>query len=91
MFMTLLSLLLVMLAACADKASVNRYPMTGEIKALNPTAHSATIAAGKIGDWMEAMEADADALVNTVNCGGILGRGLAAGATTRELRISDPD
>jgi len=29
--------------------------MQGEVKALDATAHSATIAAGKIGDWMEAM------------------------------------
>jgi Cu/Ag efflux protein CusF len=29
--------------------------MEGEVKALDPAAKSATIAAGKIGDWMEAM------------------------------------
>jgi Cu/Ag efflux protein CusF len=29
--------------------------MEGEIKALDPTAKTATIAAGKVGDWMEAM------------------------------------
>ena len=29
--------------------------MRGEIIALDPSAHTATIAAGKIGDWMEAM------------------------------------
>lgn len=49
-----LSLLLLMLA-CAQKAPVKRYPMQGEIKALDASAHTATIAAGKIGDWMEAM------------------------------------
>ena len=32
-----------------------RYPMQGEIKALDASARTATIAAGKIGDWMEAM------------------------------------
>src|ERR1039458_10284544 len=49
------ALLLLMLAGCARKAPVKRYPMHGEIKALDASAHSATIAAGKIGDWMEAM------------------------------------
>ncbi len=29
--------------------------MQGEIKALDPAAKTATIQAGKIGDWMEAM------------------------------------
>jgi Cu/Ag efflux protein CusF len=29
--------------------------MEGEVKALDPAAKSATIAHGKIGDWMEAM------------------------------------
>ena len=49
------ALLLLMLAGCARKAPVKRYPMQGEIKALDASAHTATIAAGKIGDWMEAM------------------------------------
>jgi Cu/Ag efflux protein CusF len=48
-------LLLVMLAGCAQKAPEKRYPMQGEVKALDATSHTATIAAGKIGDWMEAM------------------------------------
>jgi Cu/Ag efflux protein CusF len=51
----LLSLLLMMFAGCAQKAPVKRYPMQGEVKALDASAHTATIAAGKIGDWMEAM------------------------------------
>jgi Cu/Ag efflux protein CusF len=51
----LLPLLLLMLAGCAQKPREKRYPMQGEIKALDASAHSATIAAGKIGDWMEAM------------------------------------
>ena len=43
-------------AGCAQKAApVRRYPMQGEVKALDASAHTATIAAGKIGDWMEAM------------------------------------
>jgi Cu/Ag efflux protein CusF len=29
--------------------------MEGEVKALDPAAKTATIAHGKIGDWMEAM------------------------------------
>jgi len=43
------------LAACGTKAEGKRYPMQGEIKALDPSIKSASIAAGKIGDWMEAM------------------------------------
>ena len=48
--------LLLLLAACAEKSMpAKRYPMQGEIKALDANAKTATIAAGKIGDWMEAM------------------------------------
>lgn len=43
------------LAACAPKVETKRYPMQGEVKALDANAKTATIAAGKIGDWMEAM------------------------------------
>ena len=44
------------LVACGEKqAAPRRLPMQGEIKALDASAHIATIAAGKIGDWMEAM------------------------------------
>ena len=46
---------LLMLAGCAQKAAEKRYPMQGQITALDATTHTATIAAGKIGDWMEAM------------------------------------
>jgi len=46
---------LLILAGCARKAPEKRYAMQGEIKALDASAHTATIAAGKIGDWMEAM------------------------------------
>jgi len=54
-FVLLPVLLALALAACAQKAPVKRYPMQGEIKALDAASHSATIDAGKIGDWMEAM------------------------------------
>src|SRR5947209_431203 len=55
-----LSLLLLALAigltACGGaKDESKRYPMQGEIKALDPAAKTATIAHGKIGDWMDAM------------------------------------
>ena len=47
----------VILAGCAAKqeSQGKRYPMQGEIKALDPTAKSANINAGKIEGWMEAM------------------------------------
>jgi Cu/Ag efflux protein CusF len=50
-----LLLLPLLFAACAPKEESKRYPMQGEVKALDPKAKSATIDAGKIGDWMEAM------------------------------------
>ena len=52
-----LAALALFLAGCAAKEQVQpkRYTMQGEIKALDPAAKSATINAGKIGDWMEAM------------------------------------
>ena len=47
---------LLLLAACAQKTEpAKRYAMQGEIKALDAASKTATIAAGKIGDWMEAM------------------------------------
>jgi Cu/Ag efflux protein CusF len=46
----------VVLAGCGShKEPAKRYPMEGEIRALDPATHSATIRHGKIGDWMEAM------------------------------------
>lgn len=51
----LLLLLALLFAACHKKEEAKRYPMQGEVKALDATAKTATIAAGKIGDWMEAM------------------------------------
>ena len=44
-----------LLTACAKHEPEKRYAMKGEIRALDPTARTATINAGKIGDWMEAM------------------------------------
>lgn len=52
-----LAVLALFLAGCSAKEQVQpkRYTIQGEIKALDPAAKSATINAGKIGDWMEAM------------------------------------
>jgi Cu/Ag efflux protein CusF len=56
--LAVLSLLpILLLAACGQQKteSVKRYPMQGEIKLLDANSKTATIAAGKIDDWMEAM------------------------------------
>src|SRR3954449_11002631 len=45
----------LVLAGCQKKPEAERYPVEGEVNALDATAKTATIAAGKIGDWMEAM------------------------------------
>jgi Cu/Ag efflux protein CusF len=46
----------VALAGCGSrKEHAKRYPMVGEIVALDPATHNATIKHRKIGDWMEAM------------------------------------
>jgi Cu/Ag efflux protein CusF len=47
--------LALVLAGCGAKDQTKRYAMEGEVKALDPAAKTATIAAGKIGDWMDAM------------------------------------
>ncbi len=52
---TTVLLLALALAGCGAKNQTKRYPMEGEVKALDPATKTATIAAGKIGDWMEAM------------------------------------
>jgi len=52
LFLTLL--LAIGLIGCSHEQA-KRYPMQGEIKGLDTTSKTATIAAGKIGDWMEAM------------------------------------
>ena len=43
------------LAGCGPRAQPKRYPMQGEIKALDAASKTATIAAGQIGDWMGPM------------------------------------
>jgi Cu/Ag efflux protein CusF len=50
-----LFVLATLLIACGAKEQGKRYAMQGEIRELDPTAKSATIKAGKIGNWMEAM------------------------------------
>ena len=47
----------LLLAGCAasDQAQAKHYTMQGEITGMDPAAKTATIKAGKIGDWMEAM------------------------------------
>ena len=52
---TTVLLLAIALAGCGARNQTKRYPIEGEVKALDPAAKTATIAAGKIGDWMEAM------------------------------------
>jgi Cu/Ag efflux protein CusF len=52
---TTVLLLALALAGCGAKDQTKRYAMEGEIKALDPATKTATIAHGKIGDWMEAM------------------------------------
>ena len=50
------ALFVLILAACGEKQPPpHRYPMHGEIKALDASSKTAMIAAGKIGNWMEAM------------------------------------
>ncbi len=51
----LLAAMALLLAACASTAQVKRYPMEGDVNALDAASKTATIDAGKIGDWMEAM------------------------------------
>jgi Cu/Ag efflux protein CusF len=52
------ALLALAFAACSSQPKAKTYPMQGEIKALHADTRSATIAAGKIGDWMDAMTMD---------------------------------
>lgn len=45
----------LVLAGCGAKDTARRIPMQGEVKAVDPVGNTATIDAGKIDDWMEAM------------------------------------
>ncbi len=51
-------LLAAAVAGCGARKEEKRYPMQGVVKALDASAKTATIDAGKIGDWMEAMTMD---------------------------------
>jgi len=48
-------LLALALLGCGAKDEGKRYPMQGYVVSVDPAAKTATIAAGKIGDWMDAM------------------------------------
>jgi Cu/Ag efflux protein CusF len=50
-----LLLTLVCLVGCGTREPAKRYAMQGDVKALDASTKSATISAGKIDDWMEAM------------------------------------
>ena len=50
-----LLLLALALVGCGARETAKRYPMQGDVVAVDPAPKSATIAAGKIGDWMDAM------------------------------------
>jgi Cu/Ag efflux protein CusF len=45
-------LLALALFGCGAKEAGKRYSMQGDVKAVDPAAKTATIAAGQIGDWM---------------------------------------
>jgi Cu/Ag efflux protein CusF len=51
----ILLFLALALLGCGARETVKRYPMQGDVRALDPAAKTATISAGKIGDWMEPM------------------------------------
>jgi Cu/Ag efflux protein CusF len=45
----------LLLGSCKPAPPLHRYPMHGEVLALDAQNHTATIKHGKIGDWMGAM------------------------------------
>ena len=53
--MACLLLLALALVGCGSGGNEKRYPMEGDVKAVDTGAKTATISAGKIGDWMDAM------------------------------------
>jgi Cu/Ag efflux protein CusF len=46
---------LALVACGSQKPEAKRYPMQGTVKAIDANAKTATIDAGKIDNWMEAM------------------------------------
>ncbi len=50
-----LLLLAIALVGCGSKVQGKRYPFQGDVLGVDPASKTATIAAGKIGDWMDAM------------------------------------
>ena len=50
-----LLVLLFTLFGCGAKETARRYPMQGIVKAVDTVGHTATVDAGKIDGWMEAM------------------------------------
>ena len=52
---TRLLVLLAALCGCGARDTARRYPMHGDVKAVDLVGKTAVIAAGKIDDWMEAM------------------------------------
>ena len=53
-----LLVLLLALFGCGTKDTAKRYPMRGVVKAVDPAIKMATIDAGKIDNWMDAMTMD---------------------------------
>lgn len=53
--LTILLMAMALVACGAKKPDAKRYPMQGEVKAIDMSAKTATIDAGKIDGWMEAM------------------------------------
>jgi Cu/Ag efflux protein CusF len=53
-----LFVLALALLGCSATEQVKRYPMQGTVLSVDPIGKNATIAAGKIDDWMEAMTMD---------------------------------
>jgi len=50
-----LLLLALTLLGCGAHDAAKRYPMQGEVKAVDSTAKTATVDAGPVGDWMGPM------------------------------------
>jgi Cu/Ag efflux protein CusF len=48
-------LLALALVGCGSKEEGKRYPVQADVISVDQTAKSATLATGKVGDWMDAM------------------------------------